>query len=1263
MEVDLGAARTYIIKLYGNECYHENSYVISSKNAGCEENGYRTYKCMGCGYEYTETIAPTGHSYKDGRCEYCYEEYLPSEGERYVVGTYNHNGIQYTFYSDFTADRVIKTADGMANRENGRWLYVTAGDRSEIEVYFNGGAEIIELGKDMCAHKNRKESIRVPSSCVKAGFESFICGDCGESIRIELPISSHIYLNGKCITCGTEEEKVCEHKDVMETGTEAPTCDMPGMVHYRCLDCGEEYTCDIAPLGHDYYNGVCNNCGESEKAEDEEFGRYMTDGLTITFFGNNRFDALRMHMNAVGELVEDHVEGEWWYTYLNGMEYIDLYLDGELWRFVYVAERGMYDRVDIGNNEGEEPKPERYIVNELWYNNVFYTFYSDGSVDRLVKSENGEYLESGSWYYVNEMKTELEAVFGAEIVWIKLHEDECKHESMETVNVQEPGCTTEGYYTYRCNNCGYEYIEVIEPVGHSFDSEGWCFRCGTYESELPRYLVTRIIQDGAEYNFYSDGVVEKIVKSEDGKTYLHMGDWYYADEAKTKIAAIFGDEYLEFYLSECDHNYHCLESSEPACGRDGYYVYECRNCGERYTETIAGTNHVFDDYGRCIYCGAKADWAGGDEDPEKTEITVITGSAEKIYDGRPFMYNNFYVNGLPEGYRVEAVLGASIKDVGVVENYVSQLAVYDYNGNDVTQDFNVTYDYGFLRVVPARFCVISGSATKVYDGIPLVCESFEVVAEDPIPEQFSISADIFGLQTEVGSSPNVVGTVRVFDEYGCDITHCFDITIEYGELIVNAPEDDYPKEEEHPDSPMVCDHDYQCVDSSLPTCGSNGYYLYECVNCGDSYTETIVGTNHVFDDSGRCVYCGAKADLAGGDENNGDGEPSREVVATYKQNGIEYILYSDKKAEKLVKTESGENYSEEGHWYYVSNTEAEAVFYDEVIRIKLSNDEEDTGLMAIYEEESVRIEFYTDYRYEATISSWNEETGDTTFETYQGDWWREYNNGRELTVIEFMGDYMYFVCNENGYAGRVEIENGENPPTDEVQSYGVYKDNGYNITLYSDNTYSGTYEATIDGKYIRESIDGYWEWEMERDIYIVHGYNGERLPLAMTGDGGFYLTGYDLEDEFPDTPMVCGHYGAFVESTLDGNCVSEGYRYYFCPDCGERWVENTGFGKHNIEGDYCLDCGMEFLFLFEYRTTRFIMTKDGQRFEVEAVYVFFNDGSCDLQSYGYLDGKLVDDWREYSFKRNEQGEFVVYDENGNYVITVVYDSTGKIYHY
>ena len=48
---------------------------------GCVTTGIKTFTCVGCGHSYTETIAATGHSYKDGTCTGCGKadpDYVPT---------------------------------------------------------------------------------------------------------------------------------------------------------------------------------------------------------------------------------------------------------------------------------------------------------------------------------------------------------------------------------------------------------------------------------------------------------------------------------------------------------------------------------------------------------------------------------------------------------------------------------------------------------------------------------------------------------------------------------------------------------------------------------------------------------------------------------------------------------------------------------------------------------------------------------------------------------------------------------------------------------------------------------------------------------------------------------------------------------------------------------------------------------------------------------------------------------------------------------
>ena len=41
----------------------------------------------------------------------------------------------------------------------------------------------------------------------------------------------------------------------------------------------------------------------------------------------------------------------------------------------------------------------------------------------------------------------------------------------------------------------------------------------------------------------------------------------------------------------------------------------------------------------------------------------------------------------------------------------------------------------------------------------------------------------------------------------------------------------------------TCEHDYEAMQIIAPTCTEQGYTIYTCSNCGDSYTDDFVAAN------------------------------------------------------------------------------------------------------------------------------------------------------------------------------------------------------------------------------------------------------------------------------------------------------------------------------------------------------------------------------------------------------------------------------------
>lgn len=76
--------------------------------------------------------------------------------------------------------------------------------------------------------------------------------------------------NGEWVTSGEQTPEECDHSNPFVEITVAPTCTESGYTVQKCTRCGEEKgerTNLVAPLGHEYKNGVCIRCGAPEPQE------------------------------------------------------------------------------------------------------------------------------------------------------------------------------------------------------------------------------------------------------------------------------------------------------------------------------------------------------------------------------------------------------------------------------------------------------------------------------------------------------------------------------------------------------------------------------------------------------------------------------------------------------------------------------------------------------------------------------------------------------------------------------------------------------------------------------------------------------------------------------------------------------------------------------------------------------------------------------------------------------------------------------------
>lgn len=64
----------------------------------------------------------------------------------------------------------------------------------------------------------------------------------------------------------SNDSAACSHAYGMTSGIDA-TCTQKGSVEYQCSKCGDTYTEEIAPVGHQYSDGKCTVCGSADPSD------------------------------------------------------------------------------------------------------------------------------------------------------------------------------------------------------------------------------------------------------------------------------------------------------------------------------------------------------------------------------------------------------------------------------------------------------------------------------------------------------------------------------------------------------------------------------------------------------------------------------------------------------------------------------------------------------------------------------------------------------------------------------------------------------------------------------------------------------------------------------------------------------------------------------------------------------------------------------------------------------------------------------------
>jgi hypothetical protein len=151
------------------------------------------------------------------------------------------------------------------------------------------------------------------------------------------------------------------------------------------------------------------------------------------------------------------------------------------------------------------------------------------------------------------------------------------------------------------------------------------------------------------------------------------------------------------------------------------------------------------------------------------EIIVTSFNRTKTYDGMPLQEWGLgvRVGEMAENQTLDDLLVpsnfASITDVGTKEN------TYTVEETELAKNYDITYEYGELEVTPRKVTLVASSASKFFDGKPLVKrnyyiknvegdDGFAVYTKDDktINEKEGITVYVKGSQVVKGTSDNVI---------------------------------------------------------------------------------------------------------------------------------------------------------------------------------------------------------------------------------------------------------------------------------------------------------------------------------------------------------------------------------------------------------------------------------------------------------------------------------------------------------------------------
>lgn len=174
---------------------------------------------------------------------------------------------------------------------------------------------------------------------------------------------------------------------------------------------------------------------------------------------------------------------------------------------------------------------------------------------------------------------------------------------------------------------------------------------------------------------------------------------------------------------------------------------------------------------------------------DRSTITISTKSVEALYDSSPLTNHEWKISRgkIKDGHTISVEFYGSQTNVGESPNSV-EVTITDELGADVTNDYDISYDLGILKVNPRVLVIKSASDSKIYDGLVLENPNYEISSEhDGLVIGHSAIVNVTGSIIDIGEKPNTIESVFIYDRLGSDVTRNYNLFVREGTLKITSP--------------------------------------------------------------------------------------------------------------------------------------------------------------------------------------------------------------------------------------------------------------------------------------------------------------------------------------------------------------------------------------------------------------------------------------------------------------------------------------------